>query len=319
MSVTRCGLAAACAARMTVAATGQVGLGDLADLGRGKIRDVGRDLGEGRDQRRQPGTGLGHAATKRVPGDDRCAEAERLRKRHGHRRAIFTERGKRADGAAQRGDENAVAQRRPGGGAVGDAGEPDGGLVAEGDRRGMLAIGAPDARRRAEPLGEASEPVDDRDEVCADQLKSVAHLQDERAVGDVLGRRPAMEVRLERSRQPRLHRLDERDDRHAGEGRVAAELRNIEIVGRDLLDRRSQVRRHDAVRRLGARQRRLDRDHRCDAAPVGKDRAHPIAREQRPEHLRVERGKGHLNSPLPARTAARHSFPPATAWRLASW
>ena len=70
-----------------------------------------------------------------------------------HRRAFVAEARERADWAAERGDQNAGLEPGQLLGDLGDAQTPDRGLVAEGDRGGMLAIRAPDARSRCGAAG----------------------------------------------------------------------------------------------------------------------------------------------------------------------
>ena len=169
-------------------------------------------------------------------------------------------------------------------------------LQSERDRRRVLTEGAPDTGRGAILLRQAREGGNDRGEVVGDEPERLAHLQDERRVDNVLGGRATMEMRLQLFRQPRLDRLDEGDGRNAGERDLATEGGKVEVPGGHPLDRRCEFLRNQSKLRLGARQGGLDVKHRGDPAPVGKDGAHGVAREQRAEQLGIEGGEGHLNS-----------------------
>ena len=124
------------------------------------------------------------------------------------------------------------------GGDLGDAGEPDGRRRSR--RSSARRAGRACGRRRASggALGEPGQPGEDRDEVGGDEVEALRHLQHQRGVDDVLRGRAEMEVAAELLRQPRLDRLGEGDDRNAGDRGLAAELGDVEVLRRDLLDRR---------------------------------------------------------------------------------
>ena len=77
------------------------------------------------------------------------ARAELPREGVQHGGAMLAHRRQRADGPAERRAEDVRAHVALARGGVRDARQPDRGLEAEGDRRGVLAIGPPRARRRA--------------------------------------------------------------------------------------------------------------------------------------------------------------------------
>ena len=186
-----------------------------------------------------------------------------------------------------------LAEPGQGGRDLGDAGEPEGGDVAEGHRRGVLAEGAAGAGRPAVARREPDQPGEDRVEVGGDQVEGLRHLQHERRVDDVLRGGGEMEVAAELLRQPRLDRLGEGDDRDARHRDLAAERREVEVLGRDLLDRRGEAPADDPGLGLGPRQLGLGAEHRRDPRPVGEHRPHRIGGEERAEQRGVDGREGH--------------------------
>ena len=124
------------------------GSGDLADLGRGEMRHVRRHLGERADQLASQVPVSAIRPRERVPGD-RAARRGRARPRRRRAPRAPARAGRPASRPDRRARPRAPALRaRQLRRRLGDPGEPDGGLEAEGHRRGVLAVGAPDAGRR---------------------------------------------------------------------------------------------------------------------------------------------------------------------------
>ncbi len=272
-------------------------LAHLADLGRGEEHHVGRHAGERCDQRRQPRADLDHAGAVGVPGDRRDAELQFPGEAGAHRRRCRAKAGERADRAAERGDQSSFAERRQFGRHLGDAGEPRPGDSAEGDRRGVLAVGAPDARRARVLPRQRGEAVDDRNQVGGDQAEGVRHLQNQRRVDDVLAGGALVDMGAQLVRQQRLDRLDEGNGDDAGVARARAQRRDVEVVGLDPGQRRCQTLGHQAGGTFGAGQRRLGGQHGSQPRAVGKHRAHGIAGKERAGQPGIEGGKRHRAGP----------------------
>ncbi len=112
-----------------------------------------RHLAERADEDRQPARGVGHRGAARVPGDGGCCEPKLPGERVQHRGAMLAHRRQRADRPAERCAEDVRAHLALARSGMRDARQPDRGLEAERDRRCVLAIGPPRARRGAVGLG----------------------------------------------------------------------------------------------------------------------------------------------------------------------
>ncbi len=215
------------------------------------------------------------------------------------------------DRTAERCNEQPLAELRQTIRGIGDAGEPNSDLIAEADGSRMLLIAASHAGRRAMPVGQTSEPGQDRADIDSDQLQRIAHAQNKGGIDDVLRGRTLVEGPLQFRCQPRLHRLDERDRRHAGYAGTPADRSDVQILGADRLDRGGQRCRRQAALALTARQRRFDGQHAADPRRVGEAGPHRVGREQRPEQFGIERGEAHCAAmlELPLRCAVHPSGP----------
>ena len=141
--------------------------------------------------------------------------------------------------------------------------------------------------------GERCKGRDRGAKVGRDEGERVAHLEHERAVEHVLRRRALVERRLKVLRQPRLDGLHERDHRHAGDGRLGAELLEVKAPGGDRLDGCRQSLGSEIEARRGAGERRLDAEHGADASPVREHGAHLCRREERARERGIERREAH--------------------------
>ena len=93
--------------------------------------------------------GLGQAVAGDVPGDRRTAELQFVHQRVVHGEALVTERGQRARRAGELADQHARLQFGEALAVALDHAEPDGGLVAERHRQGVLQMRAAGHHRRA--------------------------------------------------------------------------------------------------------------------------------------------------------------------------
>ena len=282
--------------RRARAAAGGKGFGRLAELGRRHQHQVIGDLGEAAGDEGQHLDRLGDAVAGGVPGDRRVAERQ-FPSELGAALDRFIappERGQRAGGAAELDDEHARAQFAQTVGVAIEGREPDRGLVAEGNRQGVLQMGAAGERQVAVAAREIGEMAAHRGEILFDQPQSGADLQHRSGIHDVLGRRPPM--------QPApggaggLGELaDQRQDRIADGLGLGLEPRPVEPrrrIGRSR-DRRRRLRGDDAEPGLGARQRRLDLDT-AGEEPVAAEHALHLGRaEQVGEDRAVEHADRH--------------------------
>ena len=176
--------------------------------------------------------------------------------------------------------------------------DPDGDLVAEGDRQGLLAMGAPGHRcvavipRQFDAIGfEFIQTV-------ADQCDRVLHLQNKTGIHDVLGGRPPMDVlaRLLVALGFALcgHGTDQRHDGMAGAGHFVTD--GVEIVQRHvgrLGDLRGRTFGNDAEGRFGAGQGRLHVEKFLQGRGVVEGRAHGGGGKLVAVKDAVDAGNGH--------------------------
>ena len=78
------------------------------------------------------------------------------------------------------------------------------------------------------PLGQGHEGCHDCFEVGLDQRQSVAHLQHEGGIDDVLRGRALVEAPFQLLREPPLHGFDERNGRDARQSRAVAQSSEVE-------------------------------------------------------------------------------------------
>ena len=129
----------------------------FGDLGLHHQHDVDGDLGERAGDEAEEGDGLGHAVAGGVPGDGGLGEVQLAGEGGLHGEALVAERGERAGGAGELHDEEARLQLIEALAVPLDHGQPDGGLVAEGDGQGMLQVRAARHDRVAVAFGERGE------------------------------------------------------------------------------------------------------------------------------------------------------------------
>ena len=147
------------------------------------------------------------------------------------------------------------------------------------------------------PLGQATRAVDDCFEVGLDQRQSVAHLQHERGIDDVLRGCALVEAPLQLLRQLRLHGFDERNGRDARQPRAVAQSSEVEVLGRSCSDRGCECVRHKSAARLYLRQGGLSAQHGGKPRTIGEHGAHRVGGEQRPEKVEVEGRERHRSTP----------------------
>jgi hypothetical protein len=102
---------------------------------------------------RYPEARFGHPRAPRVPGDRGGAKPELARKDVEHCGTLRPEASERTYRPGERGDKQAPAQLGQTVRDLGDASKPDRDREAKGNRRGVLAVGAPDAGRGTASLG----------------------------------------------------------------------------------------------------------------------------------------------------------------------
>src|SRR4051812_36984030 len=183
-------------------------------------------------------------------------------------------------------------------------GQPDRGLVAEGDRQGLLRVGATGHRRIAVLLRQVSEDGAQRRDIFLDYLETGADPQHVRRVHDVLG--GGAPVHVATGVAALFYELmHERQDRIADDVGLVAQEVEVERggvgLGRDLLGRFG---RDDTAARLGTRQRDLHFNVARDQGVVGKDLAHAWGAEGIAKQDGVENGGCRWDSRL------SHGVPP---------
>ena len=188
--------------------------------------------------------------------------------------ALVAERGQRAGCARELANKDPRLELLQALGMAVEHGQPDRGLVAEGDRQRLLQVGATGHRRIAVLLRQVSEDGAQRRDVFLDNLETGADPQHVGRVHDVLG--GGAPVHIAAGVAALFYELmHERQDRIADDvGLVAQEIeveRGGVELGRDLLGRFG---RDDAAARLGTRQRDLYFNVARDQGVVGKDLAH---------------------------------------------
>ena len=192
-----CPGAAAAAERMIVAETGlrlcgmadgsaasrHVRLGHFRHFGGGEACHVARHLAERADEDRQPARGVGHRGAARVPGDGAArrgrSSAAKASRTAGPCSPIAASVPTGPPSEAPRTFARTLALAR---GGLRDARQPDRGLEAERDRRCVLPIGAPRARRRAVRLRHRDQAGENGRQILVQQLEGVAHLQHQRGI-----------------------------------------------------------------------------------------------------------------------------------------
>jgi hypothetical protein len=162
----------------------------------------------------------------------------------------------------------------------------------------MLAIRAPDARSGAVPLGQGHEGCHDCFEVGLDQRQSVAHLQHEGGIDDVLRGCALVEAPFQLLREPPLHGFDERNGRDARQSRAVAQSSEVEVLGRGCSDRGCEWFRYKSAARLYLRQGGLSAQHGGKTRTIGEHGAHRVGGEQRPEKVGVEGRERHRSTPM---------------------
>ena len=170
--------------------------------------------------------------------------------------------------------------------------EPDRGLVAEGDGQRLLAVRAAGHRRVAVTAREFGQDASQLTEILLDDLETIADLQDDRGVHDVLGGRPPVDV------APGLtallhHLMDERQDRIAYDVGLLAQ--EVEVEGGHVsaaCDLLGGLCRTHAATRLVLSERDLDLGVASDERVIGEHRPHLRGAEGVAEQDRVEDRRG---------------------------
>ncbi len=161
---------------------------------------------------------------------------------------------------------------------VEQAGEPLGGLEAEGDRDGVLGQRAPGHHVVAVPPGQGDERLDLPVQVDEQVTRGETRLQDERGVEHVLAGQPAVQPRRPDVAGALTQHRHERDDRVAAPlglgGDRALVVGDPQVVEPDeVLERlavgvvRSDAGAHERVVPLD-----LDLEHRLEQEPLAEDR-----------------------------------------------
>ena len=173
-----------------------------------------------------------------MPGDQRRIQAELFGERLHHADTVGAERGERAHRTTELHHRDLAAEPGEAGGMTLQRGEPERALEAEGDRQCVLGVGAPGHRGVPVAARQSLERRLDAPQILPDQLETVAQLQHERGVDDVLGGGPPVHVAAGIARARMAQSLDERHDGIADQLGVLADRRQIEArdvgVGSDL-------------------------------------------------------------------------------------
>ena len=289
------------------APAGRERLEHLARLGRRQQHHVGRDLGERAGDEREEGHRLGDGVARRVPGDGGPREPQLLHQRVSDLEPAPVQRGERAGCAGELAREHARAKLVEPLQMPLDGRQPDGCLVAEGDRQRVLEMRAPGHRRVPVFAGKARQPVANGEQVRFHEGQRVADLEDDARVLDVLRGRAPMDV------APRIplakggEAVDQRHDGVADPVHLLAHEFHVDEArirpGRNLGRR---VLRDDAEPPLDPRQRRLDIQPLLHLPALGEHGPHGVRAEEVPVDSAVDDGDWHRPAlpPLPPARAA---------------
>ena len=273
--------------RRGAAAAGRGRLERFGNLRLHEQRHVARELAQRADQEAQHGRDFRDAIALRVPREVGQCELQLLGERRRDVHAALAQRRERADRAAELQCRDPAANLREPDPVALDRRQESRGLEAQRHRRPLLQPGAARKRRLCVHSRERGERAGQAREIRVDRGQCGTKLQDQPRVHHVLaGRAP-----VHAARGLCVASGDEkRELSHQGDRRVAGlrgrggERVDVEELGPALgADRDGRGGGHEAGAGLGARERRLEVEHRLQPAVIGENAAHRLRREQRVE------------------------------------
>ena len=283
----------------------------LADLALHQQHHVGRELRQAAADQSQEVCHLDDALAARMPGRIRRGKPQLLRQAQRHGAALQSERCQRADGAAELKRERAPTDLGEPLEMIEERREPHRAFVAEGDGERVLQMGAPGHHRVAMRFSLCRKPGGDVAELFLDEREAVPHLQDERAVHDVLRGGAPMDIARAIAAGSASQRLHQPDHGIADDaGAFADVVERDAFEHRRRADRRSGRGRDDAELGLDPGQRRLDIEHLLHEAALVEDTAHRVAAEEAAEDDRIRGIDAHQRSknavsPSPCSTTSK--------------
>ena len=274
-----------------------VGFEHLGHFGLHQQLDVHRNLSERAADDPEERADLGDGVAHRMPGNQGLGQAEFLHQAGLGFHCAGFQRRQRAGGAAEFTHQHPRLELFEPFPMPFDAGQDARHLVAEGDRRCLLQVGAADDRRVAVLAGQRRQRSGNVGQVALDQRQPFAHLQHGGGVGDVLGGCAPMAVLAELVLAVGVDLVHHRDDRVADLFGLGLELGPVDLrqlaVADDLVGR---MLRDHAQRSLHFRQRAFDVQVLRGAVFVRPDAAHLGVAEHVAEDGRVDDGCGHGGS-----------------------
>ena len=168
------------------AAPGDIGFGDLADLGLAEQDDVGGELGEAAADDAEEADGLRQRLAADMPGRRRRGQVQFRRQPLHHRDALVAERRQRARRAGKLHLFDARAELVEALQMADERRRPDRAFQAEAGRQRLLQMGAAGHHRVAVAVRLGGEGLKQAVEFQPDQGEPLAHLKHGRGVHDVL-------------------------------------------------------------------------------------------------------------------------------------